>query len=262
MQLLREALRAGHSRVPRGTQAGAVVVGGGGALGAALVEQLLGSGHYATVQVVVDEPITAGVRGFATLPERSLAAGAELAGATAFIAFDRARQIFGREAAFHQPQPADLARLGAALRRGGVRRLIVVLPHAPALLPQALRHGLGSLDEQALAALDFDQLVIVRSAQAGTAERRGAALQRLADALLAQLHWMLAQGEQPVRAPKVAAFACALARELETAAPGTRIAPPELVWLAAQPDADVDALLRHWLADGRVPPLPAGRRRW
>ena len=42
-----------------------------------------------------------------------------------------------------------------------------LLPHAPALLPQSLRAGLASLDEQALAALGFEHLVFVRPAQLG-----------------------------------------------------------------------------------------------
>jgi len=165
---------------------------------------------------------------------------------------------------FARPEPQALPRLGAALHAAGARRLIVVLPHAPALLPQALKVGLASLDEQALAALGFEHLVFVRSAQ--RAGRAGAdavrpALQRVADALLAQLHWMVPLREQPVRADKVAAFVAALARALPEAAPGTRVAPPELVWQAAQP-GDLDALVACWLADGTVPAARLPRQRW
>lgn len=264
MELLQQALRAGHKPVARDTAsaASALVVGGGGALGSALVEQALASGRYRSVRVLVDEPITPGLRGFEALPARQLQTDDPLGARSAFVVFDRVRAANGREAVFHRPQPDDLARLGAALHRGGVQRLLVVLPHAPALLPHALRRGLASLDEQALAAQGFEQLVIVRPAQSAPAGRHaGGRLQRLAHAFLAQLHWLLPDSDQPVRAHHVAALALSIEHHLDEAHSATRVAPPELVWLSAQPASDRLALVRRWLADGHVP-APASRRRW
>ena len=90
---------------------------------------------------------------------------------TAVVVFDRARHANGREAAFGHPQPADLPALATQLRQVGVTSLVVVVPHAPGLLPQALKAGLATLDEGAVAALGFAHLVFMRSAQAGPVRR-------------------------------------------------------------------------------------------
>lgn len=224
----------------------AIVVGAGGALGSAVLEKLLASHVFARVRVLVDEPITAAMRGFEPLPIAALESGAALHADSAFIVFDRERHAHGREAAFHRPVPQALQRLAHALHAGGVQQLVIVLPHAPALLPQALKHGLASLDEHAVAALGFEHLVIVRSAQPLSARRAGSWPQRVAHAMLEQLHWMVPQQEQPVRAQKVAAFVAELARQLPRARAGTRVVPPELVWQAAQLQ-DSHELVAQWL---------------
>jgi hypothetical protein len=239
----------------------AVLVGAAGPLGSAVLEQCLSA--FARVRVVVDAPIAPAMRGFEALPRAALDEGAPLLADTAFIVFDRERFAHGREDAFHRPQPQSLLALAQALHRGGVRRLLVVLPHKPALLPDALKRGLASLDEQAVASLGFEHLVIVRSAQRPGAQRADSWPQRVADAVLAQLHWMVPQREQPVRAAKVAAFVVQLARHLRHARAGARVVPPELLWHAAQ-ERDPAALASRWLSDGRLPDADARnlRRRW
>jgi hypothetical protein len=132
---------------------------------------------------------------------------------------------------------------------------VVVVPHAPALLPQALKQGLANLDEGAVAAMGFAQLVFMRMAQAGGAPGPAgrSAPQRLAAWMLSQLRWMVPQREQPVRADTVARVATALAVALPGATPGTRVLPPELLWQAAQ-QPQADALVGAWLAG--VTPAP------
>jgi uncharacterized protein YbjT (DUF2867 family) len=222
----------------------AIVVGAAGALGSAVLEQALAA--FERVRVLVDEPVTAAMRGFDPVPLSTLDAGVPLHADTGFVVFDRERHAHGREAAFHRPQPDALPRLAHALHGAGVRRLIVVLPHAPALLPAALKHGLASLDEHAVAALGFEQLVIVRSAQSPATARAASWLQRVAHAMLAQLHWMVPQQEQPVRAQAVAAFVVELARQLPRARAGARVVPPELVWQAAR-RKDAREIVEQWL---------------
>ena len=180
------------------------------------------------------------------------------------LVFDRERATrHGRERAFFRPQPADLAPLGAWLLAAGVRRLVVVMPHAPALLPQALRLGLASLDEQALAALDFEHLVFVRPTRDGMAlpvAQPAGWGHRVARGLLSQLHWMVPQREQPLRAQRVAQFVTDLARSLPASPPGTRVVPPELLWHWAQPGGG-EPVLAAWLL-GQAPPartVPAAR---
>jgi hypothetical protein len=262
MALLEQAMRGALQRPPApGGVRRALVVGAGGALGTAVVERLLADGLFAQVAALVEQPLRAAPRRLAGVGAGALA---RAQCDTAIVVYDRPRGRHGREDVFARPEPAELPELGRALHAGGVRRLVVVLPHAPTLLPQALKVGLASLDEQALAAAGFEHLVFVRSARRPGAAPAGAAvpwLQRVADGLLAQLHWMVPLRDQPVRAEKVAAFVAALARALPDAPPGTRVAPPELVWQAAQP-GDIDALVARGLVDGTVPLARLPRQRW
>lgn len=261
---LHDALRgAGHGRPRSGAGRGALVVGAAGALGTAMLEQVLGGSAFQRVAALVDRPIAAGLRGFDSLTPAQLGTGDPARHDTAFVVFDRRRHANGREDAFHAPQPEALAPLAQALHRHGVRHLLVVMPHTAALLPQALRVGLASLDEQAVAALGFEQVVFLRTAAAPARPRDGGQrwLQRVADGVLSQLHWMVPQRQQPVQARHVAAFAVALARALPSARPGTRVAPPELVWLSAQPGSS-ETLAERWLADGLVPLGPTTTGRW
>jgi hypothetical protein len=234
----------------------AIVVGAGGALGAAMLEHALGAGLFTQVVVLADEPIAPALRGFVAVDRARLEAGGVRAD-TAFVVFDRVRGMRGREDAFHRPDPLALPTLAQMLHnRCGVVRLLLVLPHAPALLPQALKVGLASLDEQAVAAAGFEQLVILRPSQAAAGEAQRSLPQRVAQGMLAQLRWMIPQREQPVRPGKIAALAVEIARALPRTSAGTRVAPPELVWQAAQPQQDVGALVQGWLegalADNRA----------
>ena len=235
-----------------------LVLGGGGLLGARVVERLLAGRRFEAVGVWTVQPLQAAMRGLVPLADSSFA---RFAAHTAVVVFDRARHANGREAAFGRPQPDALAALAQQLRAQGVAALVVVVPHAPGQLPQALKSGLASLDEAAVAALGFAHLVFMRSAQAGPGGAAAVGLPaRLAHWLLGQLHWMVPQGDQPVRTDTVARVAAHLALALPRAAPGTRVLPPELLWAAAQ-TPDSDAVVDDWLA-GR-PLQPAGvRRRW
>jgi hypothetical protein len=167
---------------------------------------------------------------------------------TALVVFDRTRHAFGREQAFVRPDPLVLPALATRLHQAGVRALVVVVPHQPALLPMALQQGLASMDEAAVAALGFAHLVFMRMAQggdgAGGAQR--SAPQRLARWMLSQLHWMVPQREQAVRVETVARVAAALASRLPQASPGTRVLPAALLWQAAQL-RDPAAVVAAWL---------------
>jgi len=267
MTLLNHALRAGRSGPVAAAAAlqTVLVAGGGGALGSAVLEALLGSRRFAHVKVLATRALTTAMHGLEPVvvddfdAELPAPAGAPIA-ATAVIVFDRERHANGRELAFLRPQPERLATLAQWLHAHGTRRLIVVLPHTPASLPEALKAGLANLDEHATAALGFDQLVFVRSAQKPTGARAGQWLQRLADGVLAQMLMMVATSNQPVRAAKVAQFVLELAAQLPGSEPGTRVAPPELVWQAAQM-RDAGPLVQAWLARRELPAVNAPRRR-
>lgn len=253
MKLVQDALRAGRgaSAVPAVRPLGAWVAGGGGALGSAVLEALMGSRALAPMRVLVTQDFHATAQGLQTQDVATLPGAAGAALPLAVVVFDKSRQVNGREAAFWQPQPADLLPLATTLHALGARHLIVVQPHTSASLPQALKAGLASLDEQAVAALGFDHVVLVRTAQR-PGDAPSAGLQRLADAVLAQLRIMVPQREQPVRPAKVAALVAALARALPASPPGTRVMAPEWVWQAAQ-GADAPSLVDAWLGGAALP---------
>jgi hypothetical protein len=78
--------------------------------------------------------------------------------------------------------------------------------------------------------------------------------------MLSQLHWMVPQREQPVRPQTVARVAAALASQLPSSAPGTRVWPAERLGEAAQ-SPDAGEVVARWLAG--EPPRPVReRRRW
>jgi hypothetical protein len=128
------------------------------------------------------------------------------------------------------PEPAALLPLARLLRAQGVQDLVLVMPHAPALLPQALAQGLASLDEAALAALGFEHLVILRAAQAAVAPRAETLLRRVAQAWLAQLRWMVPERQQPQRAASLARCIAELVMALPGTPPGTQVVAPETLW--------------------------------
>ena len=258
MQSINEALRAGHAPPPvhrRAAGARVLVAGACGALGSAVVEALLAQRGFAQVSVLVTRAINTALPGLNAVhwsgdtqaPEVAVAADR-----TALVIFDRERHANGRELPFMRPDPAQLPVLAAWLKARGVCHVLIVLPHAPASLPNALKLGLANLDEHAVAALGFEHLVFMRSAQARPNLRSAQALQRVADWVLSQLLWMVPQRELPVRAQKVAQLAAHIAALLPISPAGTRVLAPEGIWEAAQ-TLDVAGWARDWL-NGRERP--------
>jgi hypothetical protein len=115
-------------------------------------------------------------------------------------------------------------------KRCGVQTLVVVVPHATGRLPDALKRGLASLDEQAVAALGFERLLLVRSARKAQ-DAAGKIFFETAAWMLSILKFMIPQAEQPVRPAKLAEFVDAA---LAVLPPGTHVAAPELLWQANQ----------------------------
>lgn len=237
---LTEALR-GAQHAPRSELAPLqrlLVVGAGGALGSAVLAEALVPGRFAEVQALVAEALTSVVRGF--VPVRADALAQTALPAAAVLVFERRRHSNGRDDAFVMPEPQELLPLARTLHAGGVQRLVVVVPHAPALLPQALAQGFASLDEGAVAALGFSHLVFLRAAQAKPgAQHRG--LRRFAAWWLSQLAWMVPQRQQALRAVALARCVAELLRALPQLPPGTRVVAPETLWQWTQADASAEA---------------------
>lgn len=258
LQALQAAQRPGATELALRAQPSlrVLVVGGGGPLGSAVLEAMLAQAGGATVGVAVHQQITPGLRGLQAVLHDAPGLLA-FAPRAAVLVFDRVRHANGRDDAFVRPQPADVLALAKALYAVGVRQLVIAVPHTPALLPQALLHGLANLDEAAVAALGFDHLVFMRMARDGQAQGSETAAsawpQRLADWVLRQLRLMVPVSEQPVRVAVVAEVLASLVYQLPGAAPASRVLPPALLWHAAQ-GGQVSGLLSDWLA-GK--PLPA-----
>lgn len=238
--MLRAAMRPGPAAPARSL----LIAGATGVLGNEVLRRLAGGGTFSGTQVLAREPITDGLRGVrSTLVPSDAPAEWPLAPAdVAVVLFDPPRMFYQRERALWTPRPEQLVALARWLRASGVRTLAIVLPHAPGRLPEALKRGLASLDEQAVAALGFERLLIVRSAQKPGEARGANAPTRLAHWMLGILKYMVPSSEQPVRAAKVAEL---VAAALRLAPAGIHVAPPELVWQAAQ--QDVAAVARRWL---------------
>jgi hypothetical protein len=240
LQVLQAASRRTSSVAPPRL----LIAGATGVLGNEVLRRLAGSSAFALTQVLAREPITEGLRNVRTLLVPSDLPG-EWPLATAdvgVVLFDPPRMFYQRERALWTPGPEQLVAVAGWMRRSGVRTLAIVLPHAPGRLPEALKRGLANLDEQAVAALGFDRLVILRSAQKPGAVRHASAPARLAHWMLGIFKYMVPSSEQPVRASKVADL---LAATLRLAPAGIHVAPPELVWQAAQQDAS--RVVREWL---------------
>ena len=251
MDPLHQALSGAQHQLPQPvvTRHTLLVVGGGGALGSAVLAEVLAAGRFLRVWALVAEPLASAIRGLEALPQQALQMDGPLPAETALIVLERQRHSNGRDDAFVQPEVADLLPLARALRQRGVRRLLVLVPHAPALLPQALSHGLASLDEAAVVALDFEHLVFLRASQSATGPASGGRLQRFAQWWLSQLSWMVPQRQQPVRAPALARSVALLAQQLPGLRPGTRVIAPETLWLWSQhPDGLGAALATEWVS--------------
>lgn len=216
-------------------------------LGNAVLRRLVGLHRYTHTQVLASEPMAPALRQVGIhVVGAALAQWPLLHADVAVVMFDPPRMFYGRERALWVPTPEQLPALAVWLKCCGVRSLAVVLPHAQGSLPAALQRGLASLDEHALAALGFERLLIVRSAQKPIATAQGNALHGLAAWMLGIVNFMLPSSEQPVRASKVAEL---VDMALPLLPPGTWVAAPELVWRAAQGDAgQMRAVVREWFA--------------
>lgn len=236
-----------------------LVAGAGGPLGREMLREALAHGRYARVGVLTRAPLQAGLRRLHAVPCGDDDTAALPAHDIAVVVFDRGRDHYGRDEAYHLPEPQALPALAARLRASGVHTLVVVCPIAPALLPQALQHGLANLDEQAVAALGFERLLFVRPTQDAVALTPNSWPQRLARWMLSQLRYMIPQQERPLRAGAVAAFVFEGLRQWRDAAPGTRVAAAPLLWAAAQA-GQLQPVVQAWLHSDASPPLPQGGR--
>ncbi len=239
-----QVLRPGPCRVGGERKPTLLIAGATGALGNEVLRRLVGLERFESTQVLAREPVRAGLRGVAltVVASDSPAQWPPAPAHVGVILFDPPRLFYQRERALWTPRPEQLPALAQWMRRSGVETLAIVLPHAQGRLPEALKRGLASLDEQAVAALGFDRLLLIRSAQKPGAATAAGTLSAVAHWMISIARLMVPSSEQPVRAAKVAEL---VALALQLAPPGIHIAAPELVWRAAQ--GEMLATARQWL---------------
>jgi hypothetical protein len=229
-----------------------LIAGATGALGNAVMQRLVGTHRFAHTQVLTREPIAQGMRLVSLLqvaediqdwPQPAQRSD------VALVMFEPPRMYYERERALWTPAPEQLPELAAWFKSCGVNTLAIVLPHAQGSLPESLRRGLASLDEQALAALGFDRLIILRSAQKPVASNVTHPLGKLAQWMLGIFAFMVPATEQPVRPSKLAELVDAL---LQHAPLGISIVAQEQAWAWAQlPAPALEASVKAWAYHGR-----------
>ncbi|HET7835395.1 hypothetical protein [Variovorax ginsengisoli] len=244
-----QALQAANRRPfdGRPSKGALLIAGATGVLGHELVRRLAGRHRFDHTYVLAREPIRDGLPGVETVqvPDLPMAQWPPVAARTALVLFEPPRLFYDRERALWTPEPAQLPALAGWLRSCGVQTLAVVLPHDQGRLPEALKRGLASLDEQAVVALGFERVLLVRSAQKPVARRLAHPAERLAAWMLSIARFMVPPSEQPARASKVAELVDVA---LALAPPGVHVAAPELVWRATQ--GELRSVVQGWVAAG------------
>ena len=242
-----------HKPLPR-----ILIAGATGVLGNAVLRRLVGMQRASHAKVLATLPLAQGMRQVSAHvvgtnhPETATTTDFDqwprVQADMAVVMFDPPRMFYGRERALWTPSPEQLPALCAWIKSCGVHTLTVVMPHAQGTLPKALQRGLASLDEHALAALGFERLLIVRTAQKPSARKHQNFLEATAAWMLSTLAIMVPSNEQPVRASKVAQLVDLALHLLPQCPPGSFIAAPELVWETAQgDDAHMQRVVRAWL---------------
>ena len=214
-----------------------LIAGATGVLGNAVLRRLVGVHRYEHTQVLAREPVQQGMRQLSLhLVSGDIEQWPAVSSCdVAVVMFEPPRMYYERERALWVAAPEQLTSLAAWLQRCGARTLAVVLPHAQGRLPESLKHGLASLNEQALAAQGFDRLLILRSAEEPAAQRHKHVLDGLAHWMLGIFKFMVPTQEQPVRPTKIAEIIDAL---LQTSPPGITVISPQEMWQLSQLDAE------------------------
>ncbi len=240
------ALRTRSHTKPR-----VLLAGGAGVLGSVMLERLSGSVHWQDVTVFTQDTLQSSLQNVLTLPSQDTSSYDEYE--LGVIVLDQPRNFHERERVFWMPEPQDLLQVALRMQSHRVKTLAIIVPHLQASLPQSLKAGLASLDEQAVSALGFDRLLILRPSRAQHGVGPSQLLPSVAAWMLKQLSFMIPERDRPVRAIKLAAFADEALHAWHTqGSKGTRVIAPEVLWQAAAAQ-DIHRFASRWAADALSP---------
>ncbi len=255
-EFVNQALQAAQRTASAASKPDLLIAGATGVLGNAVLQRLVGVQRFEHTQVLAREPVQQGMRQLSLhLIDGPIADWrAPQARDVAVVMFEPPRMFYERERALWTPEPAQLPSLAHWLQACGVKSLVVVLPHAQGTLPQSIRHGLASMDEKALAAMAFERLIIMRSAEKPSLAKPQHVLERLAQWMLGIFSFMVPAQEQPVRPSKIAEIVDAV---LQHAPAGTTVIAPEQMWQLGQSKGVQisDAVRKSLAQDGEAKPV-------
>lgn len=235
----------GSNQTAISTSRSALAVGTVGRVGEELLNCLLESLHYKTVNVIVQAPMRSMLPRLQPwqVPPSALSDCAREASAIAlprvddvFCCISDARSYFKRDQAYVRLRREQIPLLAQRAAQSGARRLIVLSPLSAFLQLTASSAGLIDLLETELAGLGLEVLVIMRpAADFRTAE--GNTLERLiAWGAKAIMQIMIPQHLQPLRARQIALAAVNAARLL---GPGVHVIGAHEIEALASPGVPV-----------------------
>ena len=235
------------ARVPKAAQVRVLVAGGTGLVGRALLAQLVADPRCRSVTALVRKPaqrrglprgVTALVVDYPTLgqPGKPALPAADWA----FCCLGTTLKTAGSQAAFRAADFDAVLAFGRAAQAAGVSRLGVVSAMGANTRSAVFYNRVKGEAEQALTALALPQLVLARpSLLLGDRTALGQparTAERLAQALMPVLGWLIPRKLRPIRA---SAVATALRLALVDAAPGTQVLESDaLARLADDPAPD------------------------
>lgn len=224
-----------------------MVAGATGVLGNEVLRTLAGSLRFGHTLVLAREPVRKGLArvDLVVQPGEDVSRWPLRPADVAVVMFEPPRLYYERERALWVPRPDGLEALARWQRACGVRTLVVVMPHAQGLLPQALQHGFATLSEQAVSALGFERVIWLRSAEKPPVVRARHPLHRARDLVLSVFAYMVPAAQKPLRAAQVARVVSLL---LQHAPPGVHVCSHERMRQAL--DGDVSGAVQSWFRRG------------
>ena len=169
------ALRAAAAPGPRAPAADArvaLVAGAVGRLGEAVLNRVLGSGHYVRVVALARAPMALGIQSLSLASADALPAIDEVFLVRGQSDDPAGRSFYGRDAAFEAVDDGNCVSIARAAHAAGARRLVVVTPTPLWQQIGGWHAGLSGDEELAIAALDWACLTLLRPIGTGGTRAR------------------------------------------------------------------------------------------